>query len=122
MGSKRFGHIASCRTILSAKHCHGFKKIFFFFKQENRKEILSVTEMSVGEREILTTTNRKDNIKVASICPVKFQREIGVVIKIRQFMYTCQNIFPVNCKLAPKFLTSLARKLLKRELHCVLKS
>jgi len=78
--------------------------------------------MFVGNREILTTTNREDNIKVASLCPVKFQREIGVIIKIRQFTHTYQNTFPVNNKHARKFLTSLARKLLERELHSVPRS
>jgi tRNA A37 methylthiotransferase MiaB len=48
--------------------------------------------MSAGKREILTTINREDNIKVASIYPVKFKREVGVIIKIRQFMHTHKKI------------------------------
>ena len=33
---------------------------------------LSVKGMSVDKREILTMINREDNIKVASICTLKF--------------------------------------------------
>ena len=42
--------------------------------------------MSVGKREILTTTNREDKIKVAGICPAKFSKgKLDVVVKIRKF-------------------------------------
>jgi hypothetical protein len=60
----------SSRAILSAQHCHGFKNDFASRYTEMKS--LSVIGMSVDKREILTMINREDNIKVASICTLKF--------------------------------------------------
>lgn len=52
--------------------------------------------ISVGKTEILTTTNREDKIKVTSVCPAKFQKGTGVVVKIRQIYVHVQK--NVSCK------------------------
>lgn len=67
------------RAILSAQHCHGFNNDFASRNTEMKS--LSVIRMSVDKREILTTINREDNIKVASICTVKFQRALYVHVQ-----------------------------------------
>ena len=53
-----------------------------FFKQKNRREILFVIRMSVGRREILTTTDREDKIKVVSILKLFFYQQIHLLLNI----------------------------------------